>query len=162
VLAAYRKETIRSAVSHRVVRSCPTAGLVVPVGRGRRIRHGRQRLRLPRAAPQGGGISTGDVLARRRTRPCLARRAAGGAGAIGRPYLGTVRAELSQGAMSSSSPVARLLLSLLLCAAALGFVPRCHGARAAVAPGFVTVSAASFKPGSTCSSPDPGTRILPT
>ncbi|RLM81034.1 protein ASPARTIC PROTEASE IN GUARD CELL 2-like [Panicum miliaceum] len=55
----------------------------------------------------------------------------------------------------SSSPVARLLLPLLLCAGALGFLSRCHGARAAEAPRYVTVSAASFKPGSTCRDPDP-------
>jgi hypothetical protein len=59
----------------------------------------------------------------------------------------------------SSSPVARLLLPLLLCAGALGLLPRSHGA-AAEAPGYVTVSAASFEPGSTCSAPDPGTRTL--
>ncbi|KAJ1254571.1 hypothetical protein BS78_K029400 [Paspalum vaginatum] len=46
-----------------------------------------------------------------------------------------------------------LLLSLL-CAGALGFLPCCHGA-AAEAPGYVTVSAASFTPASTCSAPDP-------
>ncbi|KAG2653586.1 hypothetical protein PVAP13_1NG465200 [Panicum virgatum] len=57
--------------------------------------------------------------------------------------------------MSSSSPVARLLLPLLLCAGALGFFPRGHGARAVEAPGYVTVSAASFEPATTCSAPDP-------
>jgi len=64
--------------------------------------------------------------------------------------------------MSSSSPVARLLLPLLLCAGALGFFPRGHGARAVEVPGYVTVSAASFEPATTCSAPDPGTRILAT
>ncbi|CAL5019264.1 unnamed protein product [Urochloa decumbens] len=58
----------------------------------------------------------------------------------------------------SSSPVARgahLLLSLLLCGAgALGFLPPCYGATEET-PGYVTVSAASFKPGSICSAPDP-------
>ncbi|OEL12537.1 Aspartyl protease family protein [Dichanthelium oligosanthes] len=63
--------------------------------------------------------------------------------------------------MSCSSPVAArraslLLLPLLLCAGALGFLPHCcHAAGAVEAPGYVTVSAASFKPGSTCSAPDP-------
>ncbi|XP_004955175.1 uncharacterized protein LOC101781939 [Setaria italica] len=57
-----------------------------------------------------------------------------------------------------SSPVARrarLLVSLLLCAGALGFLPRCHGAAEGEMPGYVTVSAASFEPASTCSAPDP-------
>ncbi|CAN6233683.1 unnamed protein product [Urochloa humidicola] len=53
-----------------------------------------------------------------------------------------------------SSPVARLLLSLLLCAGASSFLPPCHGA-AEEAPGYVTVSASSFKPSSICSAPDP-------
>lgn len=53
-----------------------------------------------------------------------------------------------------SSPAARrvVLLSSLLCAGALGFLPCSHAA--AVAPGYVAVSAASFVPSSTCSSPD--------
>lgn len=145
----------------------------LPVGRrrsggGKRIRLGRAATPLSahRHSPQGPRIpqfSTGDVLARRRTRPCFARRAAGDGGPIGPPYLGTVscphpRAQTDRGAMSSS-PVARLLLPLLLCAGALGLLPRSHGA-AAEAPGYVTVSAASFEPGSTCSAPDPGTRTL--
>lgn len=55
-----------------------------------------------------------------------------------------------------SSPVVRralLFLSLLCAAGALGFLPCSHGA--AVAPEYVTVSAASFSPSSTCSDPDP-------
>lgn len=55
-----------------------------------------------------------------------------------------------------SSPVVRgaLLLSLL-CAGALGLLPSCHGAAEAPRPrpGYVTVSAASFAPASTCSVP---------
>ncbi|CAO2040902.1 unnamed protein product [Urochloa humidicola] len=53
-----------------------------------------------------------------------------------------------------SSPVARLILSLLLCGGASSFLPPCHGA-AEEAPGYVTVSASSFKPSSICSAPDP-------
>ncbi|CAN6280167.1 unnamed protein product [Urochloa humidicola] len=53
-----------------------------------------------------------------------------------------------------SSPAARMLLSLLVCAGASSFLPPCHGA-AEEAPGYVTVSAASFKPSSICSAPDP-------
>jgi hypothetical protein len=66
--------------------------------------------------------------------------------------------EPNQGAMGS--PVVRhaLLLSLL-CAGALGFLLCCHGA--AVAPAYVTVSAASFAPSSTCSASDPGIASQP-
>lgn len=63
----------------------------------------------------------------------------------------------NQGAMSSPV-VRRALLLSLICAGALGFLPCSHGA--AVAPGYVTVSAARFRPSSTCSSLDPGTRIV--
>jgi hypothetical protein len=133
------------------------------VGEEDRIRHGGQRLRLPRAAPQGAGNFHGRC-ARPPAHPLPLSRASRRRGR--RPDWSSLfrhrplaPSEPSQGAMSSS-PVARLLLPLLLCAGALGFLSRCHGARDAEAPRYVTVSAASFKPGSTCRDPDPGTRIL--
>ncbi|CAD6249698.1 unnamed protein product [Miscanthus lutarioriparius] len=55
----------------------------------------------------------------------------------------------------SSAVVRRALLLSLLCAGALGFLPCSHGAAVAPGPGYVTVSAASFVPSSTCSTPDP-------
>ncbi|KAF8729635.1 hypothetical protein HU200_017584 [Digitaria exilis] len=54
--------------------------------------------------------------------------------------------QTNRSAMGSSR-----LLPLLLCAGALGSLLCCHGA--VEAPGFVTVSTASFKPGSTCRDP---------
>lgn len=103
-----------------------------------------------------------DGLALRRTWPCRAshshrrgRRA--DLSSLFRHRL-LSPSEPNQGAMGS--PVVRhaLLLSLL-CAGALGFLLCCHGA--AVAPAYVTVSAASFAPSSTCSASGPGIASQP-
>jgi hypothetical protein len=98
VLAAYRKETIWSAVSRRIVRSpnswvwsCRWGEPAKKWGRKTVLDTGGSDSAYREPRHRGPGISTGDVLARRRTRcPCLARRAAGGGGPIGPPCLGTV------------------------------------------------------------------------
>lgn len=149
---AYRNKTICWFASHRVI--------VRRIG----SRQNGAANRAKRTKNFHADFNRDDGLARRCwcTRPCLARRTAEDGAPIRPPYLGTVfsspiRSEPNQGAMSSPAVRRVVLLSSLLCAGALGFLSCSHGA--AVAPGYVAVSAASFVPSSTCSSPDRGTRV---